>query len=767
MGFSCDFSQLTYTLDSHCSYAVRHAFVQLFNEGLIYRGLRLVNWDPVLMTALGDEEVVNKEINGHLYTIRYPLCNQGKQDKAFIPVATTRPETLFGDVAVAVHPDDERYQSYIGSQVHVPLCGRTVPVIADTYVKSDFGSGALKITPAHDPNDYEIGKRHQLESISIFDDRARLNDQAPEPFCGMDRFEARKSLIAALKEKGLFDSSTPHRYSAPHSDRSKALIEPKLCSQWYVKTEPLAAPVAQAARDNAITFYPGLWKKTWLYWLDNIQDWCISRQLWWGHRIPIWYCQNDACKEVFASSEDPTRCPKCNSSHIIQEEDVLDTWFSSWLWPLSPFGWPKDTTTLERFYPSDVIITGSEIIFQWVARMVMAGIKFQGTLPFNKVYFNATVCDMKGQKFSKTLGNGIDPIDVIEQYGADALRYTAAHLSPVSGRIKMEMKDFAIGRNFITKLWNGARYLLSHCHDKTIEPLQEESLELWHKGLLHELYEASHTIDNAMVAFRMHDAHKALYQLIWNSICDWGIEASKFSLKSSDSHTTATNLSVMLYVYECALRLIHPLIPFVTEELIHYFPKHPNLERSKGLCVSLYPSQLPLLKFEKAYQSWQVSKELITSIRRLIQTSTLAKLSSQERSQLHVWCHLQNVSPQARAYLEASQHLSLMASLSQVAHIDISTEDKMPPCALVDVSSHFEIAIALQKTEDIESQRDVYLEKQKKVEIYLGNTQKKLSSQGFLRKADPQVIENVKQQQAALELQKQAITKTLLTFGAS
>ena len=766
MGFSCDFSRLAYTLDAQRSKGVRYAFHTLFQEGLIYRGQRLVNWDPALQTALGDDEVEKKEISGTLHHLIYPL-EEGSQS---IVVATTRPETLFGDVAVAVHPDDEHYQNLIGKHVILPLSGRKIPIIADSYVKKDFGTGALKITPAHDENDYLIGQKHQLDMLTVLDDHARLAGDVPPDFHGLDRFEARKKVVIALKEQGHYKGNSSHRYTVPHSSRSGSVIEPKLCAQWFVKMKDLATGAAQAARDGQIQFYPASWQKTWLYWLDNIRDWCISRQLWWGHRIPVWTCQNPDCGHVFSALEDPDKCELCGSK-VVQDEDVLDTWFSSWLWPLSPFGWPDSTTNLNHFYPSHVLITGPDIIFQWVARMTMAGLKFHGKLPFDKVLLTAMVCDKQGRKFSKTLGNGIDPLDVARDYGADALRFTAVFIAPQGGRIKMEMSDFQIGRNFIQKIWQATRYILSVTDKRSIAPLPKlGQMLVWQQGLLHELALAAQKVDQQLSEFSTHEAVRTLYHYCWNALCDWAIEACKLTLKENDSDDAC--LSVMLYAHESALRLLHPLIPFVTEELWQHLPQHPDLPRAKALCLSSFPQDLPL--YPESHSQWLLIQQICQKIRGLKQNYDLPRKIHGSLEVSLKW--------HSQAGFLSPEEIQLICGLSHVKILSSLTHDEsLPPQSLIDGSLDFEVAIAVgdhlelmdklgnddEKSSKITKFTD-HLEKDLKAhEKFLVSASKKLSSPGFLERADPEIIKNTQIHKDKLAEKVSALKKTLDSFSAN
>lgn len=760
MGFSCDYSNIAYTLDEPRSRGVRYAFWTLYNKGLIYRGKRLVNWDPSLQTALGDDEVENRQVAGALHELIYPLADgSGK-----VIVATTRPETMFGDMAVAVHPTDPRYMDMVGKLVIVPLINRTIPIIADSYVKQDFGTGALKITPAHDENDYEIGKRHDLDMIMVLDEHGCLCGDVPESFKGLDRFVARKAVIKALKDQSCYHKSHSYTYSVPHSSRSGAIIEPKLCSQWFVRASEMAKQAAQAARDDEICFYPKNWKKTWLYWLDNIRDWCISRQLWWGHRIPIWTCNH--CHHVFSSLEDPSCCEKCGHTELLQDEDVLDTWFSSWLWPLSPFGWPDHTQNLKPFYPSAVLITGPDIIFQWVARMTMAGLTFHGQLPFHHVLFTAIVCDKQGRKFSKTLGNGIDPMDVIDSYGADALRFTTAFMAPQGGKIKMEISDFKLGQNFVHKIWQASRYVKSICDglDSECVPLRNQSLNTWQKGLLHELAVCADQVKTHLNLYNTHEAVRALYQYSWNALCDWGIEACKSALKHSTDHQQQLCQSVMVYAHESALRLLHPLIPFVTEELWTHLPSHPDLKRGPALCVSEYPQDLE--RYPSDHAHWLMIQQISHKIRGLKQNF---KIPQSVSNQLNVYVKI-------HATTEACLSDDESCLICDLAHINklyvVNDDQNLPRQSLVDCTLTFELAIPIADHVDLwaekqgdESLLDFLRQTLQDTQGYYQKVQKKLQNQAFLEKADPQIIENTKTHSIQLVEKITALQKSLDSFS--
>ena len=563
LGASCDWSRERFTLDEGLSRAVKEVFVRLYEEGLIYRGKRLVNWDPVLETAVSDLEVAHEEEHGHLWHMCYPHADDPEQH---VIVATTRPETMFGDVAVAVHPEDERYKGLIGKELLLPLTGRTIPVIADEYVDPEFGTGCVKITPAHDFNDYEVGKRHGLPQINILTPQAHMLDcdEVPEKYRGMERYEAREHVVADLDAEGLLYKIEEHTHQVGRGDRSHAVLEPYLTDQWYVAIESLAAPAIKAVEDGDIRFVPQYWEKTYFEWMRNIQDWCISRQLWWGHRIPAWYC--DECDHITVSRGAPEHCEGCGSAAIRQDEDVLDTWFSSGLWPFSTLGWPDKTVELERFYPTNVLVTGFDIIFFWVARMIMMGLKFTDQVPFRDIYIHALIRDAQGQKMSKSKGNVIDPLEMSGKYGADALRFTLAHMATPGRDVKLDEKRIESNRNFMNKIWNAARFVFMNRGDARpdagIRPEQD-----FNKWILAELDAVAVEVESALTEYRFNEAAGALYNFIWGSYCDWYVEAAKVPLYGEDEVAKAETRTVMLTALEGWLRLLHPICPYITETL--------------------------------------------------------------------------------------------------------------------------------------------------------------------------------------------------------
>jgi len=598
LGTSVDWDNDCFTMDEDLSRAVTKVFVELYNENLIYRGKRLVNWDPVLHTALSDLEVISEEENGHLWHIRYPRVD----GKGYVVVATTRPETMLGDSAVAVNPDDPRYTDLVGLELELPLTGRTIEVITDSYVDIEFGSGCVKITPAHDFNDYEMGKRHQLPTINVLNDDATINDKAPQAYQGLDRFVARKQIVADLEAAGLLEKTESHKLMIPRGDRSGAIVEPYLTDQWYVKIAPLAKPAIEAVESGAIRFVPENWNKTYFDWMHRIEDWCISRQLWWGHRIPAWYGPDATIYVGYDEKDARARAGLDDDIPLRQDEDVLDTWFSSALWPFSTLGWPEKTPRLEKFYPTNVLVTGFDIIFFWVARMIMMGLKFMGDVPFREVYIHGLIRDAQGQKMSKSKGNVLDPIDLIDgieldalikkrttglmrpqmapvieksirthfpngtsAFGCDALRFTFAALATTGRDIRFDLGRLEGNRNFCNKLWNAARYVLMNTSDHQVQAVPPSSAaDRWIVSRMHEMIGA---VRGHINVYRLDLASQRLYEFIWNEYCDWYLELSKPVLQTGSSEEKNATRYTLLHVLECSLRTLHPIMPFITEEI--------------------------------------------------------------------------------------------------------------------------------------------------------------------------------------------------------
>lgn len=564
IGCSVDWSRERFTMDKGLSEAVRKAFVMLYKEELIYRGKYIVNWCPRCSTVLSDEEVEHEDEKGALYHIKYPL----KDSDEYVVIATTRPETMLADTAVAVYPSDERYEGLAGKTVILPLIKREIPIIQDRYVDPSFGTGALKVTPAHDPNDFQIGLRHGLEVIEVLDRDARINENGGK-YRGLDRYEARKQIVKDLEEQGFLIKVEPMIHAVGRCYRCETVVEPSLSDQWYVKVGPIAEKAIEAVEQGSVTFFPETWKKVYLNWMNEIRDWCISRQLWWGHRVPVWYC--DDCNEVIVEEQDPSVCPKCGSKNIRQDEDVLDTWFSSQLWPFTTLGWPERTDDLEKFYPTSVLVTAFDIIFFWVARMIMAGYHFAGEKPFNHVYITRLIRDKNGRKMSKSLGNGIDPLDVIREHGTDAMRFTLAILAAQNHDIKLDVRFFDIYKKFANKIWNAARFALLNVEGFEKVNLDEEELAIEDRWILSRLAKSVTAVEESIDGYDFPSASKMIYSFFWNEFCDWYIESIKPRL-NSEGRDRIVAQNVLVRALDVSLRMLHPFMPYITEELWQSLP---------------------------------------------------------------------------------------------------------------------------------------------------------------------------------------------------
>lgn len=606
LGASCDWQRERFTMDEGLSNAVAEVFIRLYEKGLIYRGKYIINWCPRCRTALADEESEHEDLGGKLYYIRYPLEERTGQ---CVVVATTRPETLLGDVAVAIHPRDDRYRWLVGKTLRLPILNRRLVVIEDDFVDPEFGTGVVKVTPAHDPNDFQIGLRHGLTPINVMNDDATMNEEAG-PYAGMDRFACRENIVEDLKEAGLIEKIVDHDHAVGHCYRCHTMVEPRLSSQWFVKMRPLAEPAIQAVRDGRIRFIPERWTKVYLEWMENIRDWCISRQIWWGHRIPVFYC--DACSHQWADRSRPAKCPNCGAQNIRQDEDVLDTWFSSWLWPFSVFDWPEQNDDLRFYYPTNTLVTASEIIFFWVARMIMAGLEFMHEVPFREVYIHGTVRDDTGLKMSKSLGNAIDPLEIIEKYSADALRFSLIMLTATGQDVYVSHEKFEIGRNFGTKIWNAARFIQmqSAGENALMRPgggLPDFARGPWRADDLHVLAKLSQTCalcEENLAKYRFNDYAKCLYDFIWHQFCDWYLEYAKGILRSGDAVGRKAVLDMMHYVFAKSLCLLHPLMPFVTEELWHGMGYG---GKTDSIMVAEWPRPLP----REQLLEWGATEELV------------------------------------------------------------------------------------------------------------------------------------------------------------
>lgn len=748
LGCSCDWEREAYTMSPELSKAVRKIFVDLYNDGLIYRGERLVNWDPVLETAISDDEVESKEENGKLWYIQYEVENSKEE---YITIATTRPETMFGDSAVAIHPEDERFQHLLGKKVRIPLTSRYIPIIADSYVKKEFGTGCVKISPAHDFNDFEMAQRHNLPLPNMFDEKARLNDTCPKDFVGLERFKARKKVVDSLEKEGLLEKIEKHKHTIPYSERTKVVVEPRLSKQWYVRMEKLVEPAIEYAKKGELNFYPELWRKTYFHWLENIQDWCISRQLWWGHRIPIWYCQS--CGEVHTGIEDPTKCSKCGSSDLQQDEDVLDTWFSSWLWPISPLGWPEDSKDLEKFFPSNVIVSAPEIIFLWMARMIIAGHYVKGKLAFKDMYFNSVICDKQGRKFSKTLGNGIDPLEVIEDKGADATRFTCVSLAPLGGRVRLDVEDFSNGFKFVNKIWNAYRFLKQKWDEESsIAELDLKKINLPSKWLLQEFYLATKNIEDHLENYRIHEACRDLYHFIWSSFCDWSLETAKVDFEGKDKEST---LATLHYVFEGLLRLSAPFIPFVSEEIWQSMPPSKMWDRPESLVIASFPKLKKIPSFEKEAQDWDWIRSMISGVRSI---RTQAGIPPKQKLNVLVKCTKDRV----QLVQDSDSWIRVM---THAESLKVDVDAKAPKQSLTATGKGWTVYVPVGDLLDVSKEKERLQRELSRIQKVIEGLEKKISSPNFVQRAPSDVVEATKAQLQNMQSQKEVLEGNLRSLG--
>lgn len=744
VGASCDWVRTRFTMDEEYSKAVRAVFVSLYKKGLIYQGEYIINWCPRCHTALSDEEAEHREIQGHLYHIRYPFKDDASQ---YMTVATTRPETMLGDTAVAVNPKDKRFKNHIGKTLILPLVNREIKIIADESVDAKFGTGAVKVTPAHDPNDFQIGLRHHLEFINIMNPNAVLNDKAGD-FEGMDRFEAREAIIDALRELKSLEKIEPHTHAVGHCYRCHTVIEPYLSKQWFVKMKPLAKPAIEAVRKGKIKFYPARWTKVYLNWMENIRDWCISRQIWWGHRIPVWYCVGDGkcrieCKEPIVSQTDPTQCPHCGSTNLKQDEDVLDTWFSSWLWPFATLDWPQDKQDLRYFYPTASLFTAPEIIFFWVARMIMAGLEFMGDIPFSDVYIHGTVRDVKGRKMSKSLGNALDPLEIIEEYGADALRFS---LIINSGQdLFISKEKFEIGRNFANKIWNASRLILMHTDPNYAEfdetQVNFKKLNLSSRWIVSRFYSTLDQVGQAIEHYRFSEAESLVYEFFWGHFCDWYLEVVK------DRLDDPVTLKITLMILENSLKMIHPFMPFVTEEIWSKLKKD-----QKPLCVQTWPDMKKKLIDRNAEREMQVLIDLVASIRN---TRTQWNVKPHEL----IPCHFSTQTRETISLLKENAALvTLLARLDRVIIDQTLTKGKNEATAIV---GDVKYAVALGEIIDVEKEKERIAGEVKNQQKAFETLSQRLKNKEFLRKAPEEVVEKERQRLVSLETKVMELKKVI------
>ncbi|HHT56349.1 valine--tRNA ligase [Herbinix luporum] len=609
LGSSCDWDRERFTMDDGCNHAVNKVFVKLYNEGYIYKGSKIINWCPVCHTSISDAEVEHEEREGHFWHIKYPIAGED----GYVEIATTRPETMLGDTAVAVHPDDERYQHLIGKNVILPIVNKEIPVIADTYVDKEFGTGVVKITPAHDPNDFEVGLRHKLPEINIMNDDASINENGGK-FAGMDRYEARKAIVKELQDLGLLIKVENHIHNVGTHDRCNTTVEPLIKPQWFVKMDELIKPAIEAVKSGEIEIIPERFEKIYFNWTNNIRDWCISRQLWWGHRIPAYYC--DGCGEIIVSEEEPSRCPKCESSNLRQDEDTLDTWFSSALWPFSTLGWPDNTEDLDYFYPTDVLVTGYDIIFFWVIRMVFSGYAHMGKKPFSKVLIHGLVRDSQGRKMSKSLGNGIDPLEVIDKYGADALRFTLITGNAPGNDMRFYWERVEASRNFANKVWNASRFIMMNLEKADLSTtIDEKLLTQADRWIISKANTLVKEVTDNLDTFEIGIAAQKIYDFIWEEFCDWYIEMVKPRLYNDEDDTKLSALWTLQHVLTTSLKLLHPYMPFVTEEIFCTLQEMTGLKEGESIMISSWPVYNPDWEFIRDTESIELIKEAVKGIR--------------------------------------------------------------------------------------------------------------------------------------------------------
>lgn len=712
LGNSCDWRRERFTMDEGCSKAVIEVFVKLYEEGLIYRGTRLINWCSDCGTSLSDAEVEHEDVEGAFYSISYPI--EGSDEKLII--ATTRPETMLGDTAIAVHPEDSRYQNLIGKYAILPLVGRRLPIIADNYVDRQLGTGALKVTPAHDPNDYEIGKRHDLASINIFTPKAMIKEEGGA-YAGLDRFAARKKIVEDLKEQGYLVEVKEHVHSVGHCYRCHQPIEPRESLQWFVEMDSMAKLALESVEKGEMEFVPQRFVKVYQHWLENIRDWCISRQLWWGHRIPAYYCEN--CGEMMVSPEEPKSCKKCGSSHIHQDEDVLDTWFSSALWPFSTLGWPDNTPEMDYFYPTDVLVTGYDIIFFWVVRMMFSGLKQIGVAPFHHTLINGIVRDAQGRKISKSLNNGTDPLDVIEEYGADALRFMLISGTSLGSDTRFLIEKVEAARNFANKLWNASRFLLGSLEEK-VYPLEEEGFDLADKWILSRLTKTIEAVEKNLGRYELGQAADRVVDFVWNDYCDWFIELSKEALYSEDLVKKERKQGVLLFVLEEILQLLHPFMPFITEEIWQHLPL-----RKSHLIRSSWP--LPGKTYPEEEELMALLQEAITRIRNL-----RAEMDIPPSKKGRVFLQ----GPRAQEVLGYASYFKAMASSDELSMAGGDVAQASP--ILLDGLSLY---LPLEELIDYEKEEQRLEKELQKVEAEIKRGRGKLGNPGFVGKAPGALVE--------------------------
>ncbi|WP_128895991.1 valine--tRNA ligase [Longirhabdus pacifica] len=742
LGLSLDYSRERFTLDEGLSRAVREVFVKLYEKGLIYRGNYIINWDPQARTALSDIEVIYKEVQGKLYHLKYPI----KDSDEFLTVATTRPETMLGDTAVAVHPKDERYQHLIGKTIILPITGREIPIVGDSYVEKEFGSGAVKITPAHDPNDFEIGLRHDLPQILVMDESGTMNENAAS-YNGMDRFECRKQIIADLKEQGVLIQIEEHTHQVGHSERTNAVVEPYLSTQWFVKMKPLADRAIEAQKnEDGVNFVPQRFEKIYLGWIENIRDWCISRQLWWGHRIPAWHCAD--CGEITVSQEEASTCKHCNSSNLKQDEDVLDTWFSSALWPFSTLGWPEETEDMKRFYPTSVLSTGYDIIFFWVARMIFTALEFTDQPPFKDVLIHGLVRDAEGRKMSKSLGNGVDPSEVIEKYGTDAMRFMLLTGTTPGQDLKFHWDKVEQARNFANKIWNASRFVLMNMGEFRYEDIDLSGpLETADKWILHRLNVTIEEVTRLLDRYEFGEVGRILYNFIWDDLCDWYIEFAKINLYGDNETAKATTMSVLSYTLEQTMKLMHPFMPYISEEIWQHLP-----HQGETITVAPWPEQNEQFHYAEAAEQMELLMDIIRTVRN-IRAEVKAPMSRKVNMKM-------NVSDEALlSTIKENQHL--IEYFCGTASLQIGTDIKPTEQVMTGVVTGVEMYLPLAGLVDVEQEIERLEKEWTTLNKEVERVEKKLGNEGFVAKAPQHVIDAEKEKQIDYTMKREKVTQRL------
>ncbi len=733
LGASCDWDKTTFTMDEEYSKAVLQAFVDLYNDGLIYQGERIINWDPNGLTALSDEEVIYKEKQGHLWHFKYPIKNSDE----FMIVATTRPETMLGDTGVAVNPNDKRYKHLIGKTIMLPLVNREIPIFGDEYVDMEFGTGCVKVTPAHDPNDFEMGVRHDLEIINIMHPNAQLNENCPKEFQNLDRFTARKQIVIELEKLNLVDKIEDYTHQVGHSERTDAVVEPYISKQWFLKMEKLVEPALNAVKSGDIKFYPEKWTKTYNHWLENIKDWCISRQLWWGHRIPVWYKED----KIYCGVNPP------EGNGWVQEEDVLDTWFSSWLWPFATLGWPNETDELKKYYPTNDLVTGPDIIFFWVARMIMAGLYFKNEIPFKNVYFNGIIRDSEGRKMSKSLGNSPDPLDLIDVYGSDALRVGLLLIAPQGSDILFSDDKIEHGRNFMNKLWNSARFILINVEDINHELPDYQSLHLTDKWIISKMHTSIQKIDKQYEQYKLNEVIKTIYEFVYDYFCDWYIEFTKTRFYGNDKEDKKIAESVSIYVLKNILKLLHPFTPHITEEIWGYL----EIKNQKFIInseMSIFDKQLINKNIEDEMSM------IINSISAIRNIKASLNIPPSKTINLYVR------GPEKETNL-IEKNITLLNRLAKIDSIKAGPDIKKPNQSATAIMKNIELFVPLKDLIDL-NQEIARLEKQiEDMNGRLNAINKKLDNQNFVDRAPKDVVAHEKNKRADYEQQLNKIQDNL------